>query len=76
MMDFEKLKDFVDPGIVIDVEGADEHGVRASNDLGNNDSWRSFVPENYSNEEELAATINNAFRPDIVADNEIYAGYK
>lgn len=75
-MDFKKLQGLVDHGIVIDVEGADEHEVRASNDPGNDNSWKNFMPESYSNEEELVATINNAFRSDRVADDKIYTDYK
>lgn len=75
-MDFKKLQEFVDPDVVIDVEGADTHDVRATNDPGNDKSWRHFTPEKYKDEEELAAAINNAFRSDRVADEEIYEGYK
>jgi len=75
-MNFRKVQGLVDPGIVVDVEGADVHEVRASNDLGNDNSWKEFTPENYANEDALAAAINQAFRSDKVADEGVYAGYK
>jgi|APSaa5957512622_1039677.scaffolds.fasta_scaffold418743_1 hypothetical protein len=56
-MDFAKLQSLLDKGIIINLEGADDHELQYSYD--NFATRHELTPEKYRSEEEIASLINS-----------------